>query len=231
MGCVPAQATTRTTRRPYASHVRAERAQETRRRILTAATQLFVERGYATTTVRDVARMAGVSVAGVELAFRTKGELLKVAVDVAIAGDDDPVPMLERAWARRVQRARDVDEVLAVTLAVLAPAQLRSAGLLAVAYEAARGDPGIAAVLDVLERNRSGTVTWIVDRLREHAPLRPDLGLKQAGDLLWSLFDPVIYLRLTASRGWSPDDYVAWLRKSIPPLLLDLSEPIEGTYP
>lgn len=226
---MPAGSATRTSRRPYASRVRAERAQETRRRILAAATQLFVECGYAATTIRDVASSAGVSVAGVELAFKTKGELLKVAVDVAIAGDDAPVPMLERAWTEQVRRAQSVDEVLAITLAVLAPAQERSAGLLAVAYEAARGDPSIAALLDVLEGNRSATVAWIVERLCEHAPLRPGLDPQHTRDALWALIDPVLYLRLTASRGWSPAAYVTWLRTSIPPLLLDLAATTEGT--
>ena len=78
---------------------RAERARRTRRRIVDAATALFLERGYAGATMRAIAAAAGVAVPTVELGFGTKATLLKAAIDVAIAGDDEPVPVLDRAWA------------------------------------------------------------------------------------------------------------------------------------
>lgn len=55
--------------------------------------------------MRAVAADAGVALPTVELVFGTKAKLLKAVVDVAIAGDDEPVPMLDReyqwswAWA------------------------------------------------------------------------------------------------------------------------------------
>lgn len=73
---------------------------------LEAATTLLLARGYAATSIRAIAEAATVSVPTVELAFASKPRLLKAAIDVAIAGDDQPVPMLERDWARGGSRIR-----------------------------------------------------------------------------------------------------------------------------
>ena len=66
--------------------------------MIDAATRLFVRQGYATTTMRAIATEASVSVPTVELLFGTKAQLLHVVMDVAVAGDDEPVPVLSRAW-------------------------------------------------------------------------------------------------------------------------------------
>src|ERR1700748_651979 len=93
----------RGSRRRYQSPGRAEQARRTRARICAAATAQFLAAGYAGTTIRAVAAAAGVSVPTVEAAFGTKARLLKAAIDVATAGDDEPVAMLDRAWARRAE--------------------------------------------------------------------------------------------------------------------------------
>src|SRR5215468_5883978 len=93
--------------RVYRSPRRAEQARRTRARILVAATEQFVARGYAATTVRSIAEAARISVPTVELIFSTKPKLLKAAIDVAIAGDDEPVPMFEREWAAAAAEAGD----------------------------------------------------------------------------------------------------------------------------
>src|SRR6202451_3598773 len=88
-------------RRPYRSPRREAQARQTRSRICAAAAAQFLDRGYAGGTRRDIAAEAGVAVPTVEAAFGTKARLLKAVIDAAIAGDDVPVPMLERAWAER----------------------------------------------------------------------------------------------------------------------------------
>lgn len=65
--------------------------------MLQAARRLFLEHGYAATTMPAIAAAAGVSVQSVYKAFGNKAALLKTVFDVAIAGDDEPVPMLQRA--------------------------------------------------------------------------------------------------------------------------------------
>ena len=80
---------------------------------------MFGTHGYAGTTVAAVAATAEVSVAAVELAFPTKPDLLKAAIDVAIVGDDEPVPVLERPWAASARAAPDATAFLDAVATIL----------------------------------------------------------------------------------------------------------------
>src|SRR5438132_465534 len=91
-------------KRRYESPRRREQARATRRAVLDAARDLFVELGYAATTVAAIASRAGVSPETVYAGFKTKRAVLSALLDVSIVGDDAPVPLLERSW---VQQMRD----------------------------------------------------------------------------------------------------------------------------
>jgi hypothetical protein len=95
----------------------------------------------------------------VEALFGAKARLLKAAIDVAIAGDDEPVPVLDRSWAADAMAAGTVVELLSIVAGVIGPAQARSAGLVL--------DP---AVFDRLTRQRHWTQEhyqgWFASSLR-----------------------------------------------------------------
>jgi AcrR family transcriptional regulator len=222
----------RGTRRSYRSSVREEQARLTRRRILDAAREAFVARGYAGTTVRAIAAGAGVSVPTVELLFGTKAAVLKAAIDVAIAGDDEPVPVLDRAWTEVARGTAGAEEFLAVVVGVLGPAQQRSAGLVLAALEAAATDPDLAVLSDQLVGQRETTAGWIVDRLAAKATLRPDLGHQEAVETLWLLMDPAVFVRLTRHRHWSLERYQGWIARSVRNLLVaDAADPSSRPIP
>ena len=221
MGRVSADPLADKPRRSYVSATRTKRAQKTRKRVIEAATRLFVQQGYATTTMRAIADEAGVSVPTVELLFGTKAQLLHVVIDVAVAGDDEPVPVLSRAWADDARSARDVTDFLSVVAKVLSAAQARSAGVVLAAYEAAASDPDIQLLIMDRESQRERTATWIVDGVVERAGLRPGLDRAPATDTLWMLMDPVIFHRLTRHRDWSSDRYASWFADSVTRLLVD----------
>jgi TetR/AcrR family transcriptional regulator of autoinduction and epiphytic fitness len=206
-------------RRGYVSGTRTEQARKTRSRVIEAATRLFVQRGYAPTTMRAIAAEAGVSVPTVELLFGTKAQLLHVVIDVAVAGDDEPVPVLSRAWAADAQSERDLADFLSVVAQVMSEAQARSAGVILAAYEAAAADPDIQLLILDRESQRERTTAWIVDSVLERAALRPGLDKGGAIDTVWMLMDPVIFNRLTRHRGWSPDRYASWFADSVIRLL------------
>jgi AcrR family transcriptional regulator len=193
---------------------RAERARRTRRRILDAAAVLFLERGYAGATMRAIAAAAGVAVPTVELGFGTKAALLKAAIDVAIAGDDEPVPVLDRAWAATARRAGSAAELLAVAADVIAAAQSRSAGLVLAVFEGGRTDPELAALATQLTDQRATTAAWLVDALTRVAP-----PVDAAADDLWLLMDPAIFDRLVRHRGWTPERYGRWFARAAHSLL------------
>src|SRR3954471_18080853 len=86
---------------------RQARSRATRARIVAAATRLFVRDGYLTTTMAAIAAEAEVAVQSLYLGFGSKLGILSAALDVAIAGDDEPVPLLQRGWARELAETPD----------------------------------------------------------------------------------------------------------------------------
>ena len=94
-------------RRPYHSPHRREQARLTRRAILDAALPLLVRRGYAGASLADIARGAGVSLKTVEAAFGTKAKLLAALWDVSVVGDDEAIPLAERAWFQEMLKEPD----------------------------------------------------------------------------------------------------------------------------
>lgn len=206
--------------RVYRSSRREEQARRTRLRILDAATALFLERGYAGATMRAIAAAAGVSVPTVELGFGTKARLLKAAIDVAIAGDDEAVPVLDRGWTDVAQDAVTVEGFLAVVAEVVAAAQTRSAGLVLAVFEGARTDPDLADLAAQLTRQRAGTARWLVEAMARVTSLRPDLARAEAVDGLWALMEPALFDRLVRHRGLTAEDYARWFASAARRLLV-----------
>jgi AcrR family transcriptional regulator len=205
----------------YRSPRRDAQAQDTRRRIISAATEQFASAGYPATTMRSIAAAAGVSVASIELAFGSKARLLKAAIDVAIAGDHDPVAVLDRDWATAARATITVHDFLTAVGRTLRPAMTRSAGLVLAAYDAAGTDPALRELAEQLSTQRAATVAWIVDGIRDRAALREGITRRDAIDQVWLLIDPAVYHRLTRYRGWSPARYEKWFTDTITRLLLD----------
>ena len=208
-------------RRPYRSPRREEQARRTRARICAAATGQFLAAGYAGTTIKAVAAAAGVSVPTVEAAFGTKARLLKAAIDVATAGDDAPVAMLDRPWAARARAAAGPESFVAEFAAVLTASAERAAGLVLAALDAGPKlrDPGIAAVAAQMTTQRETMAAWLVDGLRHRAALRPGLDRAEAIDTVWLLMDPAVFTRLTGTRGWPPARFQAWFAAAVLRLL------------
>ena len=207
--------------RPYESARRQGQARRTRQRILDTATAEFSSRGYAATTVAAIAAAAGVSVPTIEQVFRTKANLLKAAIDVAIAGDDEPVPVLQRPAAMTAAAAPTADTFLAAISAGIADVAERAAGLVLVAFEAAAGDPRLQPLAEQLRDNRAALAGWIVDGLAARAPLRPGLDRSRAVDVVWLLMDPAVFTRLTIDRSWSRQQFQQWFADSTARLLTD----------
>jgi AcrR family transcriptional regulator len=206
--------------RPYRSPRRQGQARRTRQRILATATAEFSSRGYAAATVAAIAAAAGVSVPTIEQVFRTKANLLKAAIDVAIAGDDEPVPVLQRPAAVAAAAAPTAETFLAGVSAGVADVAERAAGLVLVAFEAAAGDPRLRPLAGQLSGNRAAMARWIVDELMARAQLRPGIDRSHAVDVMWLLMDPAVFTRLRIDRGWSRQRFQHWFADSTAQLLL-----------
>ena len=64
--------------------------------------------GYRPTTIADIAAHAGVSAASVYKGFGSKAAVAKAVFDIALAGDDEPVPVAERPAMQAVRDEPDV---------------------------------------------------------------------------------------------------------------------------
>ena len=95
------------TPRRYDASRRQDQAHQNRAAVLAAARELFLADGYPATTMAAVARAAGVSSQLVYKTFGNKPGLVKALFDVAIAGDDEPVRMLDRESLARVRAEPD----------------------------------------------------------------------------------------------------------------------------
>jgi len=66
---------------PLNNGKRTRRGPHTRQQILDASLRLFSERGFARTTVRDIARQAGITDAAIYYHFASKRDLFEALID------------------------------------------------------------------------------------------------------------------------------------------------------
>ena len=140
-------ATTSTTppqKRAYDSSRRKRQAEQTRGEVLVAAMELFNTRGWAETTLADVAEAAGVAVETIYNGFGSKKQLVRDAMDAAVVGDAEPVPFVEREPFLRLG-AGPRTERLQAGMDILADIHARSAGVWRAVGEAAKGDDEFTA--------------------------------------------------------------------------------------
>jgi AcrR family transcriptional regulator len=208
------------TTRSYRSSRREAGARRTRRRVLEAAGSVFVAGGYAGATIRAIAAEAGVSVPTVELLFATKTRLLKAAIDVAIAGDDEAVAVLDRSWTSAAIASASADEFLSIVASAIGAAQARSAGLVLAVFEGSSKDPELAELTEQMIRQRAITAEWIVDGLAGKADLREELTRQDAADTVWLLMEPAVFDRLVRHRHWTVDRYQDWFARTARRLLV-----------
>ncbi|HEX2286870.1 MAG TPA: helix-turn-helix domain-containing protein, partial [Mycobacterium sp.] len=84
-------------RRKYDNSRRRADAEARQRSIIEAATALFVEQGFGATTIDQIAAAADVSPQTIYATYGSKAAVLFRAIEVAVAGDYDEAPLMQRA--------------------------------------------------------------------------------------------------------------------------------------
>lgn len=206
--------------RPYRSTLRAEQAARTRAAVLDAAGRLFVRDGYAATTMRAIATDAGVSVESV-YAQGSKASLLLACVDRTVAGDDEAVPMAERADFLGIAAAAEAGDPAEALrrFGDFAAARLDTAGPVHAAFgRASAADPELAAAWAEYQRRRRADMGRLAAALA--GSLRPGLTAERAADVIWAVVSPAVIDMLRRERGWSAAEVVDWIVDSLRRLLL-----------
>jgi AcrR family transcriptional regulator len=198
-------------RRPYRSPRRQEQARLTRRAILDAALPLFVERGYAGTSLADIAQAAGVALKTVQAVFGTKAKLLSALWDVTVVGDDEANPVAERAWFREMMEEPDARRQLELGARVARRIKHRVGALTEVIRRAAQTDPEIGDLWQLFQDQYLENQTMMAESLAAKGALRDGLNVAGAAEMLWTLNHPSVYYLLVYERGWSEERYEQWL--------------------
>lgn len=181
---------------------------QTRAEIAAAARRLFVSRGWGATTVREIAREAGVSEPTVYKAYGGKAGLAIALVDAIDLAADVPRELAELDAA-----TGDPPGQLAAMLAFDRRLYERGADVLRLLREAARTEPALAAAYregrargEALRRRVFGT--WF------------DVDTGTACDTYAAIVNVDVYTTLIDERSWTPHQVEHWWHQSLCRLLL-----------
>ncbi len=202
-------------KRPYVSALRDAQARRTRRQIVAAAGRLYAEQGFAATTVDAIAAEAGVSRKTVFSSVGGKVALLKLAYDYTTAGDDEPVPLVERDGLRAIIAELDPYAQMSMYADFVTGMSERTSALWLALRGAAEVDPEARELYErwdrqALDSMRSGPVATLLGK----GVLRPGLTPDEAAAIFWILIDPALYHKLVVVAGWPRDRFRDWLHES-----------------
>jgi AcrR family transcriptional regulator len=213
--------TNQPTKRRYDARRRRERAEEERRatqaRVVEAARSLFLTKGYVATTMAEIAREAGVALQSVYSAGQSKADLLHLVTDLAVAGDDQQVMLLDRPRYVALRNEPDPERQVQMAAALTAETMERLAPVWIAYREAAAVDAKAAANLVAAHRRRHETFAGMIGVVPEQH-LRRSRG--DATDSAWAIASIDVFLLLRSIQGWDAQQYATWLSQTLIDLLL-----------
>ena len=209
----------KTPRRAYHSPLRADQAEQTRRRILESARRLFVSRGYAGTTVSAVADDAGVSPETIYLTLGGKRGLLEGVMDITgphdTASDDD-------RWWEMVAGLGNASERLEKMVEYSCRILARTRPIHAIIRGAADKEPFAADLGRRLLAERLSNQTERIGRFLA-GDLAPELSIADAGERFCALTSLELYHLITVELGWRADQHRRWVTRLLHAELLGSS--------
>jgi AcrR family transcriptional regulator len=179
--------------------------------MLDAARRLFLEHGYAATTIPEIARAADVAVPTIYWAFGSKRAI---------------VAEIREAWLAAAQTGERLREVLATVepharldayAAFMGHQWATGAEVLTIQQDAMRVDPDVAAEVAAILTDRAERLNAVVAPLAPR--LRDGLTVEAAHDILLAMSMLEVYRELI-SRGWTDARYREWLGRALREQLL-----------
>ena len=181
--------------------------------VLLAAAQLFAQKGWSGTTLAAIADEAGVAVETIYASFKSKKALLQAAIDIAIAGDAQPIPLAERddmAGLRHGPTRQRLQQLFGLVGRIYGGPVI---GVWSAMLEAATSDPQVATWAAEHEHRRRQTVATSLEMVFQHTVEPPMI------DAIWALTSMEVYRKLTTEQGWTNLQWQAWLVQTVPHLV------------
>jgi AcrR family transcriptional regulator len=207
-------------RRAYDSSSRQEGARATRRSILVAARRLFLQQGYAATTMPDIARSAEVALDTVYAAVGKKPALFRLLVETAISGEDETITAEERDYVQAIRAEPEAASKLRIYAGALSRIHPRLAPLVTALQAAAPLDSDLKSLWREISERRAANMRLFAEDLATTGLLRVELTIPAAADIIWSLGSPEYYVLLVEQRGWALQQFERWLGETWARLLL-----------
>jgi AcrR family transcriptional regulator len=198
----------------YDNTQRAAAAGNTRQQVLAAASQLFLNKGFGGTTIREIAEAAGVSQETIYKTYGGKARLLKSVYDVALSGDDEDIPLAERPEALAIRAATTPDEAATAYSQLARVIAGRVDPLLRVLLGSRDADTSLSEFANTTDQERLVGARWNATHWDTLGWLRPGLTIERAAEILWAL-NSAEPRWLLQDRGWTEDDFADWLAEMI----------------
>jgi AcrR family transcriptional regulator len=199
-------------KRPYQGTARQARTRRTWAAVVEAAQSLFVERGYAATTIEAISERSDTPQPTVYRLFSSKLGILKAVLDFSVGGDDEPVAMADRPQVQELLSDDDPRNQLTGFAALVGDVMARVGPVHRILADAARSDEDAAALLAEIARQRHEGQRRIAHSLARPGILRAGLEEPDAADIIHALASPEVYGLLVFDRSWSGERYESWLR-------------------
>jgi AcrR family transcriptional regulator len=179
--------------------------------VIEAARTLFVERGYACTTIDAISAQSDVPPATVYRLFSSKIGILTALIDLSVTGTEEVVALADQPTATALLADPDPIRQLRGFAAICRDVNARTEPLYRILVSAAGSDPEASALLAERTRRRSAGQQQIARSLDRAGSLRADLSERDAADIIHTLMSPEVYQLLVTDRGWTARRYGQWL--------------------
>lgn len=206
--------------RSYDPTRRQQRTRATRMRVINAARELFIERGYPMTSVEAISARADVPPATLYRLFASKSAILKEVIDVTAVGDDEPIPVHGRPDVLALRAEPDPARYLAGFAHLARVLHDRLDPMQQMLRTAASVDPDAADMLATIREQRYAGQGVVARGLAERNALRKTLSEDDAHDIIYGLMSPDLRHVLISERRWTAERYEGWLAETLCATLL-----------
>ncbi|MDP9068985.1 MAG: TetR/AcrR family transcriptional regulator [Actinomycetota bacterium] len=200
-------------KRKYNSKVRQEQAEQTRTRILEAATRLFLEDGYARTSIRAIAEGAGVVPDTVYAAFGSKVRVLTALIDQRLVPDGAVASVRDRPDVQAIRTEQDQRRQLEMFAEIFTKISGDLRPVFEILRTASAVEPESAAVLKEMEAYRLQNMHIYAGWIAERGALR--CHVERAGEIMWALASPDMGRKLCDELRWSQAEHAGWLAETL----------------